>query len=377
MANAGSNRLLVLADSSSIHTQRVVNGLCKKGWEILLLSWRPPSHRSLFNPGVRLITLPIPPRGPLRVLFAIVGLALQHLFSVQLVNSHFVSTYGLAAAKIHQLSPNCPLVTSTWGSDVLRLDPRIAPLVTEALRNSCIVTADGGEVERKLLELGAQPNQMRLVSFGVDTTLFDSRPPRKDLKPSNWLHSDPIVVSLRTLSVGYDVGTLVRAAPKILQVIPSAKFLIVGDGPERVNLEREVTKRSLAAHFWFPGRVDHDFLPDYLNLATLYVSTSLSDSGPAISTLEAMSVGMPAVVTNLPDNLSFVEETGTCSLFRSGDAEDLASKVIDLLQMSPERRIQISATNRALVRREFDWERCLDRWDQLLREARGGEHGRY
>ena len=83
------------------------------------------------------------------------------------------------------------------------------------------------------------------------------------------------------------------------------RLLIVGDGPERKNLETLIAKLKLEGVVTLTG-----FIPspkDYINLLDVFLLTSLSE-GTSMTLLEAMSAGKPSIVTNVGGNPELIND---------------------------------------------------------------------
>jgi glycosyltransferase involved in cell wall biosynthesis len=99
--------------------------------------------------------------------------------------------------------------------------------------------------------------------------------------------------------------------------------------------------------------VRHNDLPDYFRSADLYVSASRSD-GSSVTLLEAMASGLPAVVSDIPSNLEWVESGVHGWTFRDGDPHSLAEAILDAF----DKRARLKAMGRAvreLAEARADW----------------------
>lgn len=101
--------------------------------------------------------------------------------------------------------------------------------------------------------------------------------------------------------------------------------------------------------------------------AYVYVSPSESE-GLSISTLEAMSYGLPVLVSDIPENKEAVDGCGY--FFRSGDALDLRVRLRDLL--GDEARLsEMGQCGKAFIRAHFDWDAIAAKTEALYRRLRG------
>lgn len=115
----------------------------------------------------------------------------------------------------------------------------------------------------------------------------------------------------------------------------------------------------------FLGRVDRETLPRWLPDADLYVSASHSDAA-SVSLMEAMSCGLPCVVSDIPANREMVAEgrTGFCADF---DGPAGAGRIVEILRDPPRAR-QMGREARAAAVERYDAARAHDRLWEMCRE---------
>lgn len=113
------------------------------------------------------------------------------------------------------------------------------------------------------------------------------------------------------------------------------KLWIVGDGPERENLEHLVKKLEIPAFVIFLG-FKEDVVP-FLEQANAFVLPSFSE-GFSISLVEAMLCGLPCIVTNQGGPKEIVEDGKTGYLINPYQADDLKSKMLEVLELPNEQR---------------------------------------
>ena len=139
-----------------------------------------------------------------------------------------------------------------------------------------------------------------------------------------------VITSVANLRPVKRLDTLVQAMKILAPEVPTVLALLVGEGDCEAELRQEAERHGISAHLRFEGR-QADVRP-YLAAADIGVLTSSSE-GASNSLLEYMAMGLPAVVSDISANQGLVSE----ALFSSGDARDLASKILELLR-DPKRR---------------------------------------
>jgi glycosyltransferase involved in cell wall biosynthesis len=221
-----------------------------------------------------------------------------------------------------------------------------------------------------MIGLGIAADKIRVINFGTDTTQFSPGVRNSTLATTLGVAECPTVISLRSLQQLYDVQTLVRAAPIVLDKEPKAKFIVAGDGPERAKLTEMAQELGVAQSVRFVGSVPNEELPEYLRLADVYVSTALEDGGIAASTAEAMACALPVVITDFGDNRDWVEDGVSGYLVKLSDPQMLAERIVELFRRD-ELRKEFGARGRRVIQERNDWETEMGKAMSLYREVSG------
>ena len=205
------------------------------------------------------------------------------------------------------------------------------------------------------------------LPFGVDTDVFN---PNKRTR----VHGDKpsLVISTRRLDNGYDVDTYIRAIPKVLSSCINVRFVIVGDGPIRTQLEQLAVNLGVIDSVEFRGHISHQEMPKLLGQCDVFVTTSPSD-GNNISLNEAMACGTFPVATDIPANRAWIENHRNGLLFSCRDVDQLADAIIEALRR-PEWRQASTAMNWEIVRTQASWSQSMAEMEshyfRLLNEKR-------
>lgn len=364
-------RICYFADAGSIHTQRWVKYFADNGHEVHLISTRPFDDNKVEN--VKLYVLK-KFRPQIRILSFLINL-LSDAFQVRklmkkikpdILHAHYITDCGLLGA----LSGFHPFVLTAWGSDVL-VEPKISKIlkwiVKFVLKRADLITSDEDNPIEKMIELGADPEKIKVIYFGVDTQKFRPLPANRSIKRKELGLSDtPTIISTRSLKPIYDIETLIKAIPSVLEKVPEAKFIIAGDGDQRDYLKNLAVSLGVSDSIRFMGRIPHDELPRYLASADVYVSTSLSDS-ISVGLLEAMACELAVVVTDSGDNSNWVRdgENGFIVPVRSPDV--LASRIVELLE-NEDVRHRFAQANRQAVEEKANYEKEMRKMEKLYEE---------
>ena len=130
---------------------------------------------------------------------------------------------------------------------------------------------------------------------------------------------------------------LIRAIPVVLKVFPDVKFVILGEGPEKHNLMREVDQLGITKNIVFKGSLLPKEVAQNLRYAQIYVSTSLTD-GTSLSLFEAMACGTFPIVTNIIANREWISDEKNGFLVPINEPTKLAERIIQVLQNNFDRQ---------------------------------------
>ncbi len=269
-------------------------------------------------------------------------------FRPDLINGHFATSYGVLAVA----TGFKPVAVSLWGSDIL-VSPAKSRLhrarVRWVLGNADIITSDSMFMTETARNLGDFDAEFVTQPMGIPSAQL------KRIGRSSVGKSDaPLnILSTRRLEPLYDVQLLLHALDRLKSKLPPYRCVICGDGSERDRLESLVAQLRLD-NVEFVGFKDGREYEELLQSADIYVSCSKSDS-TSVSLLDAMSAGALPVVTDIPGNLEWIEDSATALTFPPGDIDSLASCLLRAADDS-DLRNRASSANRATVETRAVWE---------------------
>jgi glycosyltransferase involved in cell wall biosynthesis len=282
------------------------------------------------------------------------------------LHAHYISHYGMYGA----LTGFRPFVVSVWGSDVL-VDPKKSMMrryvLNYVLGKADLMTCDGEHIREALRRLGVAPEKIRLINFGIDTQKFGPRQKNEKFRAKLRIYGSPAVISLRMLEPLYDIETLVKAIPLVLEEIPAAKFVIAGKGSEERRLKNLAKSLGVSNSAKFIGFIPNDELPQYLTNMDVYVSTSLSDAGLAASTAEAMACRLPVIITDFGDNRKWVEDGVSGFLIPVRDPKTLSEKIVYLLK-NEDIRTKFGEVNRKIIEERNDYYKEMEKMEGIYEE---------
>ena len=365
-----------LADARAEHTRRWTRYFALKGHRVDLITLNPDVLPDYEPVRLHIVRKPQGSSGILsrmRNLPSVLAGVRRIIRNVRpdVLHAHSAGGYAWLAmvAGFH------PYLVTPWGTDIL-VDARRSRwnrfLTTKALRRADLITCDAYHVKDEMVRIGLLADKIRIVFFGTDMARFDrpadaaSKPPEQSI-PQN----SHTVISTRTQTPIHDIETFVRSVPLVQQTLPGTRFVLVGDGSERRQLEELVAELGVSESVRFVGYVDEEEMVRWLQAADVYVSTSLEDAGLAASTAEAMACGLSVVVTDNADNRKWVEDGAGGFVVPMRNPEVLADRVIRLL-MDDEMRAEFGRLNRQVIEERNNYVTEMGRMEAIYEELAHG-----
>ena len=192
------------------------------------------------------------------------------------------------------------------------------------------------------------PNGVDLDRFGLDTARHE------------WPGTGPVIGTIAALRPEKNVGRLVRAFALVATQRP-ARLVLIGDGPQRAELERLAAELGVADRVHFAG---HIAKPDEL-LRSLDIFAMSSDTEQMpISLLEAMAAGRPVAATAVGDIASMLPDTAR-RFVTPCETPALAQALLELAG-DPALQRRLGDANQAKARQEFGLAEMFARWSTLL-----------
>ena len=225
-------------------------------------------------------------------------------------------------------------------------------------------------------DLKYSPDKIRIIHNGVDPDDFQWTDDRRAVSNLGIGESDKVVGILAAFRPEKDHDTFLRAARLVADRIAQTKFLIVGDGPMRPEIERLIRELDLDDCVVLTG--SRSDVPDVLRAFDVFVLSSYTVECFPMALLEAMAAGRPAVCTAVGGVPEMIEEAVTGYLVPPRDPDALADRLVRILSDS-ELAHRMGRAARARVEALFSLranvaatEHALDelvRTDQLLTDA--------
>jgi len=165
------------------------------------------------------------------------------------------------------------------------------------------------------------------------------------------MHSHSIICVAR-LSKEKRIGDLIRAFARVIAILPSASLLIVGDGPEALQLHGLARSLGVETRITFTGEISREDVPAHLSKSAIFCLTSQLESMP-YAIMEAMTLGLPVVATRVGGIPDMVDDGKGGILTTLGDIDSLATALVSLLR-NPKCARDMGQYNKEVAKKLFD-----------------------
>ncbi len=287
------------------------------------------------------------------------------IFHVHYAVPHATSAF-LAKQILGEKGKRVPIITTLHGTDITIVgsDPNYTPVVEFSINQSSGVTAVSDYLKEETYKRFNINKHIEVIPNFVDIDRFrksDKEHFRKALCPED----EKIVVHVSNFRKVKRVTDVVETFSRILDSGVNAKLLLVGDGPERQNVEAKCRELGVCSDCRFLGKQEK--VEEILSISDLFLMPSGSETF-GLAALEAMSCSVPVVSSNIGGlpYLNIHGETGyVCEL---GDIEAMSNHSIALLK-DEELHEKLSANARKRAE-NFEQSKIVEQYEKFYETIR-------
>lgn len=250
-------------------------------------------------------------------------------------------------------------------------------LETYAFKQADAVTTICEGLRRDIVARGIPANKVTVIPNAVNLEEFSAGGQANPLLASKLGLTGKTVLGFIGSFYAYEgLGVLLHALPLMLAYNPEVRLLLVGGGPEEQHLKALVAELGIADKVVFTGRVPHAQVQHYYDLLDVLVyprlSMRLTELVTPLKPLEAMAQGRLLAASDVGGHHELIRDNQTGVLFKSGNPQALADKVLDLLA-HPERWASLREAARHFVETERNWGVSVGRYPAVYAEAQAAK----
>jgi glycosyltransferase involved in cell wall biosynthesis len=284
---------------------------------------------------------------------------------IDIVHAH--TAHAVATAALATLRLDVPMVVAR------RVDFRLRANAATRWKygRAAVIVAISRAVARVLEESGVAADRIRVVPDGVDVHRTVVPAGTETLASLGVRSGGPLVVQVAQLVGHKDPMNYVRAIARARSRVPSLQALLVGDGPLRAEVEREVRTLGLEGTLHVAGyRTDADALLAAADVACL----SSREEGMGSVLLDALAFERPVAATRA-GGIPEIVENGVTGLLAERENPDALGEAIASLATDRELAARLAANGKIRVN-DFSVERMADRtlavYEEVLKGRGGG-----
>lgn len=224
--------------------------------------------------------------------------------------------------------------------------------VSEGLKNELIVEKFRPKEKIEIIPLGITiPEEYRSKEFSFD----------------NLRRKKPLIGTIARLNKEKGIDRFVSAMPFVLEKIPQARFVIMGKGDEKANLEEQLRKLGLASRVEFRDVPWTESIYKALTAIDIFVMPSLREGCP-IALLEAMASCRPVVASKIEGINDLIEEGKNGLMVDTSNPLMFAQKIIFLCD-NPDTAVAMGKEGRKKILNDFTLEREMERFRKIYQEV--------
>ena len=365
----------------------IARGLAQRGHQVTILSWQNPDHREeVLKDDVRAFFLGEKSKADRSEFPRLVNRKFRELHSKEpfhLVHSldrsgyqigklkrqyRVAMTYDAEATHMSQLISILGMSQETLGSLLRTAVILTWRFLTTYLGSDrkLLRTADAVFVTSPQQKIGLEryylypEMKMYTVPYGIEIGDLSPREKSDELRKKLGFPPDAhIVVTLSDMTEIAEMENLLRAFEKVVIKKPSARLVIIGDGPKFKDIEFEMLSLALGNKVIFTGHLSPMQLPDYIALADVFVNLSARTTGFEPSILEAMAQKKVVIGSEVSPIATVVEDGKDGFLIRPADIQTLANLLLGVFSNKVAIE-QISENARNKVLKLFDTKQMVE-----------------
>jgi glycosyltransferase involved in cell wall biosynthesis len=229
-----------------------------------------------------------------------------------------------------------------------------------------IIVVSNGLEKTLSEEYGLNRNKITVINNGANTDLFRPMDKNKCIKELGFNQKYRYVGFVGNLAPWQGVEQIIKIVPKIIHRFPETRFVIVGDGDMRTDLEDLAEKLGIRNKVIFTGFVPYKKVPKYINSFEICtapfsgVERNRKNLVSPIKLYEYMACGKPVVTTDVCVFKNEMEDLELGLIVKADDTEAFTSSLVKLMENQDLQR-SMGEKARLWVLNEHSWNKVAER----------------
>lgn len=244
-------------------------------------------------------------------------------------------------------------------------------MIDSAKKLSCIF-ANSEFTKSELEDIGVTPSHIRVLTGGVEFSVFNNTASKKSAlrKNLNIPKDRYILLTACRLEHKKAIDFLIESMPQLLNQFPDAHLVVVGSGRKERKLKNLARKSSATERITFAGRVEHQQIHDYYQIADLFVLPSRIHIDPITGLRDAETMGrvlceanaasVPIIASNSGGIPSVIRHDVNGLLFETDNIQSYIDAVT-IVRSQPDRTKLRVENGKMFAQHHFDWSVILEK----------------
>ena len=277
--------------------------LAARGHEIHFISYAVPTRLNpatdrIYFHEVEVTSYPLFDHPPYTLALAVKMAEVAESAQLDLLHVHYAIPHSVSALLARSMAAprRLPFITTLHGTDITLVgsDRSYLPITRFSIDQSDGVTAISNYLRDQTIKEFDTRRPIEVIRNFVNCDLYCR--PADQRRRGEWApNGEPLLMHLSNFRPVKRITDAIEIFSLVRQKMP-AKFVLIGDGPDRGVAEHLVRSKKLTRDVFFLGKQDH--IHEFLGLADLFLLPSDLESF-GLAALEAMACEVPVVATNV------------------------------------------------------------------------------
>lgn len=232
----------------------------------------------------------------------------------------------------------------------------------------CVITPSNKTAKYLKYKCNVKNKPIYVIPTGIDIKPFSKSnftlEEKNKLKESLGIKpEEKVILFLGRVATEKSIDVIMNVMPSIFNEYPNCKFLIVGDGPSKKDLQEQAKELNIQDKVIFTGKIPYNDVPKYYNLGDVFVNASLTET-QGLTFIEAMAAGIPVVAKYAPNLSEYIKNGKNGILVKKNT--DFKNYILKLF--NDEKMVNSLINNGYQTAKEYSIEHFGDKLEMLYTE---------